>query len=180
MDDGSTDGTTEALIDLPLAVLRNRRPVAWLSAGIDSRGSGIVTSDADGQHEPEEIPKLLAEAASHPDYVIIGVRHPDQRRAAKNRSFVFESEVLIEAIRSGHRSLAVLIKALRLSGSRPSYFRPVLDIARITCMVVWKLISKGMYPIGLYRALFGHTPRRRVSITILRWGYRIDVPNLHH
>ena len=211
MDDGSTDGTTEALIRLPLAVLRNptncgKAVSLWrgfqqvLTAG----ASGIVTLDADGQHDPEEIPKFLAEAASHPDYVIIGVRHPDQRCAAlrrdvanrvadcwiswaagyafadsqsgfrvypsslmshvnieheKNRSFVFESEVLIEAIRSNHRSLAVPIKALRLSGARPSYFRPVLDIARITCMVGWKLISKGMYPIGLYRALVGHTPR---------------------
>jgi hypothetical protein len=74
----------------------------------------------------------------------------------KVRSFVFESEILIEATRSGHRSLAVPIDALRRPGARPSYFRPVLDIARITCMVGWKLISRGMYPIGLYRSLFGH------------------------
>jgi hypothetical protein len=40
---------------------------------------------------------------------------------------------------------------------RPSHFRPVLDIARITVMVGAKLISRGMYPIGLYRALFGRT-----------------------
>jgi len=75
----------------------------------------------------------------------------------KVRSFVFESEILIEATRSGHRSLAVPIEALRRPGARPSYFRPVLDIARITCMVGWKLISRGMYPIGLYRSLFGQT-----------------------
>jgi len=75
----------------------------------------------------------------------------------KSRSFVFESEILIEAMRSGHRSLAVPIEALLRPGARPSYFRPVLDIARITCMVGWKLISKGMYPIGLYRSLFGQS-----------------------
>jgi hypothetical protein len=78
----------------------------------------------------------------------------------KARSFVFESEILIEATHSGHRTLAVPIEALRRPGARSSYFRPVLDIARITCMVGWKLISRGMYPIGLYRSLFGQTSCR--------------------
>jgi hypothetical protein len=91
---------------------------------------------------------------------------------------VFESEVLIEATRSGHRTMSVPITALRLSGARASYFRPVLDIARITCMVGWKLISKGLYPIGLYRALFQQTHACRLSITILRWVHSIDVTNL--
>jgi hypothetical protein len=75
----------------------------------------------------------------------------------KVRSFVFESEILIEATRSGHRILAVPIEALRRPGARPSYFRPVLDIVRIARMVGWKLISRGMYPIGLYLSLFGKT-----------------------
>jgi hypothetical protein len=72
----------------------------------------------------------------------------------KARSFVFESEVLIEATRLGYRSRSVSIEGLRHPGARPSYFRPVLDVARITRMVGWKLISRGMHPIGLYRALF--------------------------
>ena len=44
VDDGSTDGTAEALVDLPVAVLRKsnelwkgRQPVACLSAGIGCR-----------------------------------------------------------------------------------------------------------------------------------------------
>jgi|GEM_PF-69316 hypothetical protein len=210
VDDGSTDGTAEALVGLPLTVLRNptncgKAASLWrgFQQALTAGACGIVTVDGDGQHEPEDIPKLLVEAASHPDYVIIGARHRNQRRAAlrryvanrvadfwiswaagyafadsqsgfriypssllsqvkiehgKNRSFVFESEVLIEATRSGHRSLAVPIKALRFPHARPSYFRPVLDIARITCMVGWKLISRGMYPLGLYRAFFQQTP----------------------
>ncbi len=209
VDDGSTDGTAEALIDLPVTLLRNptncgKAASLWrgFQQAMTAGAAGVVTLDADGQHAPEDIPRLLAEAVFYPDYVIIGSRRRDQRRAAfwryianrvadfwvswaagcafadsqsgfrvypasllsrvqiaheKTRSFVFESEILIEAMRSGHRSLAVPIEALLRPGSRPSYFRPVLDIARITCMVGWKLISKGMYPIGLYRSLFGQS-----------------------
>jgi glycosyltransferase involved in cell wall biosynthesis len=209
VDDGSTDDTAEVLVGLPVSVLRNqtnRGKAASLWRGfqqaLTAGASGVVTLDGDGQHAPEDIPRLLAEAAFYPDHIIIGARRRDQRRVAlwryaanrvadfwiswaagysfadsqsgfrvypasllnrvqitheKARSFVFESEILIEGIRSGHRSLAVPIEALLRPGARPSYFRPVLDIARITCMVGWKLISKGMYPIGLYRSLFGQT-----------------------
>jgi glycosyltransferase involved in cell wall biosynthesis len=209
VDDGSTDGTAEALVGLPVSVLRNqtnRGKAASLWRGFQealaAAASGVVTLDGDGQHAPEDIPRLLAVAAFYPDHVIIGARRREQRRAAfwryaanrvadfwiswaagypfadsqsgfrvypasllsrvkinhgKVRSFVFESEILIEATRSGHRSLAVPIEALRRPGARPSYFRPILDIARITCMVGWKLISKGMHPIGLYRSLFEPT-----------------------
>lgn len=207
VDDGSTDGTAEALVGLPVALLRNstncgKAASLWrgFQQALAAGASGVVTLDGDGQHAPEDIPRLLAGAAFYPDHVIIGARRGDQRRAAfwryvanrvadfwvswaagysfadsqsgfrvypasllsrvkikhgKVRSFVFESEILIEATRSGHRSLAVPIEVLRRPGARPSYFRPVLDIVRITCMVGWKLMSRGMYPIGLYRSLFG-------------------------
>ncbi len=210
VDDGSTDGTSDALVGLPVALLRNptnRGKAASLWRGFQQAlaagASGVVTLDGDGQHAPEDIPRLLAEAAFHPDHVIIGARRRDQRRAAfcryaanrvadfwvswaagcsftdsqsgfrvypasllsrvkithgKVRSFVFESEILIEATRAGHRSLAVPIEAFYRPGARPSYFLPVRDIARITCMVGWKLMSRGMYPIGLYRSLFGQIP----------------------
>jgi glycosyltransferase involved in cell wall biosynthesis len=209
VDDGSTDGTAEALTGLPVIVLRNtmncgKAASLWrgFQQALTAAASGVVTLDGDGQHAPEDIPRLLAEAAFYPDHVIIGARRRDQRRAVflryaanrvadfwiswaagssfadsqsgfrvypasllrrvkirhgKARSFVFESEILIEATRSGHRSLAVPIEALLRPGARPSYFRPVLDIVRITCMVGWKLLSRGMYPIGLYRSLFGQT-----------------------
>jgi glycosyltransferase involved in cell wall biosynthesis len=71
----------------------------------------------------------------------------------KPRSFVFESEILIEGTRLGYRSIAVPITMLRRAGTGRSHFRPIRDIARITLMVGYKLVSKGMFPTGLYRAL---------------------------
>ncbi len=71
----------------------------------------------------------------------------------KERSFVFESEALIEAGRGGTPIDIIDVGVAARTGPRPSHFRPVLDITRITMMVAWKLLSRGMYPMGLYRVL---------------------------
>jgi glycosyltransferase involved in cell wall biosynthesis len=69
IDDGSTDGSFAALTRLHarapnVRVVRLRRnfgKAAALAAGFrQSRGSVIVTLDADGQDDPAEIPRLLA------------------------------------------------------------------------------------------------------------------------
>jgi glycosyl transferase family 2 len=68
VDDGSTDGTTEALtaianrhVDVRLIILaRNYGQTAALAAGFDAAvGDTIVAMDGDLQHAPEEIPTLL-------------------------------------------------------------------------------------------------------------------------
>jgi glycosyltransferase involved in cell wall biosynthesis len=66
-------------------------------------------------------------------------------------SFVFESEVLIEAGRAGFPLVAVPVPAVYPTRARRSHFHPVLDIARITRMVAWKLISRGLYLPGLLK-----------------------------
>lgn len=68
--------------------------------------------------------------------------------------FVFESEILINAAHAGFRSTALAIPALYDGTTkRDSYFRPVADIWRIIIMVARKLLSRGMYPEGLYQML---------------------------
>jgi glycosyltransferase involved in cell wall biosynthesis len=73
----------------------------------------------------------------------------------RNRSFVFESEVLIEAARRGVDCLHIPISVAPRGGPRASHFRPIADIARITAMVGVKLLARGLYPQGLYRSLIG-------------------------
>jgi len=68
-------------------------------------------------------------------------------------SFVFESEVLIEAGRRGHCSIAVLVPSIYRTNARASHFRPVADIVLIVRMVAWKLVSRGLCLPGLIRSL---------------------------
>ena len=80
VDDGSTDGTAEEARRAGARVHsfpRNRgkgAALAFAFADLFSRGfDGVVTLDADGQHLPEEIPKLLATARTGGD-LVLGVR----------------------------------------------------------------------------------------------------------
>lgn len=72
---------------------------------------------------------------------------PDTQRS---KSFVFESEILIDAAKLGFRSVPIKIEAIYNADARPSHFRGVTDILLITRMVAKSLISRGMYPVGLF------------------------------
>lgn len=88
VDDGSQDGTgEEAAAAAPdVVVLRhagNRGKGAALQTGFAyalRRGAAaVLTLDADGQHEPAEIPALLLAHQADPEALIIGVRSFDPR-----------------------------------------------------------------------------------------------------
>ena len=78
VDDGSSDGTVEALQSIEgryenvrvIRLARNYGQTAALAAGFDAAaGEAIVAMDGDLQHAPEEIPKLLAKLAEGYDIV---------------------------------------------------------------------------------------------------------------
>jgi glycosyltransferase involved in cell wall biosynthesis len=81
VDDGSTDDTAERAEEAGATVLRqtpNRGKGATLQAGFRyalSQGyAATVTLDADGQHDPAEIPKFLEAYAERRTDLIIGAR----------------------------------------------------------------------------------------------------------
>lgn len=205
VDDGSTDGTSDVLVGFPITVLRNevnqgKAGALWqgMQRALKDGATAVITLDGDGQHNAEDIPKLITAHLSAPNTLVLGARRltdenaPRARRFAnrfadfwiswaaghwvldsqsgfrlypadlikqlavrhdKVRGFVFESEAVIEAARSGFRTTAVVVPAVYPASARPSHFRPVRDIARIVLMVAWKLITRALYLTGLFRAL---------------------------
>lgn len=65
-------------------------------------------------------------------------------KSGRAHSFVFESEILIEAARLGVRARCLPVQVVYGGRARASHFRPVLDIARIVRMVAWRLIRQGL------------------------------------
>ncbi|RMG56525.1 MAG: glycosyltransferase family 2 protein [Gammaproteobacteria bacterium] len=81
VDDGSDDGTAGQLAGLPLELVHHEVPRgkgAALWAGLNrAREAGAthaVTLDGDGQHDPADIPRLLAAARANPRALVIGSR----------------------------------------------------------------------------------------------------------
>jgi glycosyltransferase involved in cell wall biosynthesis len=82
VDDGSTDGSGAcAAMAGAVAVVRTPRrggKGAALRAGfaeaLRMRADAVVTLDGDGQHDPAELPRLLAAAGHAPEALVIGDR----------------------------------------------------------------------------------------------------------
>lgn len=77
VDDGSTDDTAQAAEAAGARVIRqvpNQGKGAALRAGfrvaLDEGWDAVVTLDADGQHDPAEIPSFLAALGADPELVI--------------------------------------------------------------------------------------------------------------
>jgi glycosyltransferase involved in cell wall biosynthesis len=205
VDDGSDDGTSERIRELSVTLLRHthnqgKAASLWygMTVAVEQGASAVVTMDADGQHRPEDSPRLVAVSRQYPRKIIIAARlirraqMPALRRFANGvavfwiswaagypiqdthsgfrlypaeilktvtvahgprRGFIFESEILIEAVRSGYDPVTVPIDAIYYPKARASYYRPWIDTIRIVRMVAWKLISRGLYFQGLLRVI---------------------------
>lgn len=85
VDDGSTDNTIKKAEEAGATVIRqnpNQGKGKALQAGFEwalRQGyEGLIMLDADGQHDPHEIPLFLAEAKKNPADLIIGERNFSQ------------------------------------------------------------------------------------------------------
>jgi glycosyltransferase involved in cell wall biosynthesis len=94
VDDGSVDGTSQALEGLPVTLLvheRNQGKAAGLWRGIEHALSlgveAVVTLDADGQHDPADIPRLVSAARRSPGSIVIGARLADKVKIPPLRYF---------------------------------------------------------------------------------------------
>lgn len=81
VDDGSTDGTSDALAGLPVVLVRHAANLGKAAAlwegfriALDDGADFVATLDGDGQHLPVDIPRLYRVARSYTGHVVIGAR----------------------------------------------------------------------------------------------------------
>jgi len=87
VDDGSTDDTTEIAEKSGAVAVRNEKNLGVTKAtrrGIEAaHGDIIVTMDADGQHDPSDIPNLVKPIIKEEGDVVLGVRDEIPHRSER-------------------------------------------------------------------------------------------------
>jgi len=82
IDDGSTDGSADAAMAGGANVIRHPYNIgngAAIKSGIRAaHGRLLVLMDGDGQHRPEDIPKLIAESRNY--HMVVGARAKGSKR----------------------------------------------------------------------------------------------------
>jgi hypothetical protein len=189
VDDQSTDGTSEVARVAGATVLRPLLPVgAWgaTQAGIRlalARGyEGVVTMDADGQHEAAEIPALLARRCDAD--VIIGA-HPERgswlRRIAWwwfRRLTGFELRDLTSGFRYYNRAAMELLASHEATLLDYQDLGALLLMSRAGMRITEVPVSMGPRAAGKSR-VFGSwfSVARYMTVTTLLCLSRWDLPS---
>lgn len=84
----------------------------------------------------------------------IGLLNSFQKHYHHQHSFVFESEIFIEATRQRCSIAALAIDSYYPEDARDSHFQPARDICAITRMIAKKIILQGFNLPGLGKAIF--------------------------
>jgi glycosyltransferase involved in cell wall biosynthesis len=115
VDDGSSDGSADIALAAGANVVRHPYNIgngAAVKSGIRAaRGRLIVLMDGDGQHKPDDIPKLFAEAERY--HMIVGARakgsklrlHRNAANAVYNLFASYVTQFKVEDLTSGFRVL---------------------------------------------------------------------------
>ncbi len=83
VDDGSTDGTAEALLAAGVVVRRHRvgcgQSAAVITGVQAAAGAWVATLDGDGQNDPADIPALFARAQAEPAWTLVAGHRTTRR-----------------------------------------------------------------------------------------------------
>jgi glycosyltransferase involved in cell wall biosynthesis len=122
VDDGSTDGTREALVALEktdprvrvVLLRRNFGQTAAFSAGFDrADGEIVVTSDGDLQNDPADIPALVARLESEDLDMVCGWRRQRKDPLSKRIPSVFANRLISWATGVHLHDYGCSLKAMR-------------------------------------------------------------------
>lgn len=144
VNDGSSDGTADVLAALGDGVdvvthPHNRGKAAALRTGFDraaERGfTHVLTIDTDGQHDPADVPGLLAIARQNPNALIVGARSIDTAdypaasrfgRWFSNTMVTLESGVRVEDSQCGLRVYPLVLRSLPARTGRYAFETDIL------------------------------------------------------
>ncbi len=131
VDDGSTDGTAECaakagaeVLSLPENSGKGSAIRAGLARLLASEETHVAFLDSDGQHDPRDLPELLAAAREGDDFVIGSrMERPEETPAVRYRTNEIGSRILsrmtghaVEDGQSGYRVVSAdLLRRLKLS-----------------------------------------------------------------
>ena len=116
VDDGSSDGTADIALNAGANVIRHPYNIgngAAVKSGIRAaRGRLILFMDGDGQHQPEDIPKLLIAAGSY--HMVVGARakgsklrlHRNAANTIYNLVASYVTQFKVQDLTSGFRVLS--------------------------------------------------------------------------
>ena len=181
VDDGSTDDTADRAREAGAVVIEqrpNQGKGAALRAGfrraMDEGAEAIVTLDADGQHDPAEIPSFLAAWAADPrPDLVVGRRSframPPIRRLSNvlgGRAFSWAVGRDIPDNQSGYRLVSRRLAQATLASNEPGFAFEVEQIT--TCIRMGGTIA--WVPI---RTIYAGAPSHIKPIAHLREFIRI-------
>ncbi len=162
IDDGSSDGTRDALLELEQrdprvkAVLlrRNFGQTAAFSAGFDrSRGDVVVTSDGDLQNDPGDIPRLVAKLEGEDLDMVCGWRTRRHDPLSKRIPSFFANRLISWSTGVALHDYGCSLKAMR--GDVARGIRLYGEMHRfIPAVASWMGVSLAEVPVN-------HRPRTR-------------------
>lgn len=198
VDDGSDDLEPEVLAGLPVWMVRHGRNrgkgAAIRTAALEARRqdmSHIVTIDADGQHDPADLPLFLEAVAADPLAVIVGARDFNTEnvpgssrfgRAFSNFWLRVQTGVILSDVQSGYRAYPLnVLENLRCTENRYSFEVEVLVRAAWAGFRLREVNIRVHYPpkgerVSHFRAFMDNV---RISLLNTRLTIRAIMPVPH-
>lgn len=198
VDDGSDDLEPEVLAGLPVRMVRHGRNrgkgAAIRTAALEARRQGmshIVTIDADGQHDPADLPLFLEAVAADPLAVIVGARDFNTEnvpgssrfgRAFSNFWLRVQTGVILSDVQSGYRAYPLnVLENLRCTENRYSFEVEVLVRAAWAGFRLREVNIRVHYPpkgerVSHFRAFMDNA---RISLLNTRLTIRAIMPVPH-
>jgi glycosyltransferase involved in cell wall biosynthesis len=163
VDDGSTDGGLETLVDLDVHRIQHSRNLgkgaAILSAAKEAERLGMthmVTLDADGQHDPDDLYLFISAIKQSPQAIVVGKRNfetgyvPSGSRIGRRISNFWlwvQTGRMIGDTQSGYRGYPVkVLNTLKLRERRYAFENEVLVKGPGLASNFWRSIFQPFIP----------------------------------